>query len=49
MASGFSSRAFCRKGAKSGLRMGTRIEPLTLPPFNSKRSLNETSASMPGP
>ena len=48
-ASGLASRTFCRKGAKSGLRSGTRSFSITLPPLSWKRSLKNFSASLPGP
>ena len=48
-ASGERSRTRCRKGAKSGLRTGTRSCSTTLPPLAVTRSLNTFSASRPGP
>ena len=48
-ASGLASRTFCRNGAKSGLRSGTRRLSTTWPPLNCRRSLKNFSASMPGP
>ena len=48
-ASGFSSTARCRKGAKSGLASGTFSLAFTVPPAASKVLENQSSASPPGP
>ena len=44
-----ASAAFCRTGAKSGLRSGTRRFSTIVPPSALNFSLNDFSASMPGP
>ena len=48
-ASGLRSATFCRKGAKSGLRSGERISPMTWPPLSWNWLLKNFSASRPGP
>ncbi|MCY1374106.1 hypothetical protein D9M69_614230 [compost metagenome] len=47
-ASGLASRTFCRKGAKSGPRRGTRSDSTTTPPLAWKRWLKYFSESTPG-
>src|SRR5262245_40068949 len=46
--SGLMSRMRCRKGAKSGLASGMRIDSTSWPPSSVKRCLNAVSASVPG-